>query len=256
MADVMISRLDEGEKREFAAHGHATLLHAGGAAMTRGVFEPGWRWSNDVAPLAGTSSCQVHHMGMCLEGEMAYRLDDGTEGTLRPGDVVDLPAGHDAWVVGTDACVFLDVSPDATGYAVGRAPGIADRDDTAMTLVRGGYDAFNSGDVDGLRAIFAKDVIQHVPGHSVLAGTYKGADAVLGYYGKLAEMTDGTFRADLIDVHGDGFGHVMAMHQISATRNGVTRLSRGSILFTMIGDKITDLLELHGDLPGDDAFLS
>lgn len=47
-----------------------------------------------------------------------------------------------------------------------------------------------------------------------------------------------------------------AVHQITATRNGVTRVSRGSILFTVKDSKVTDLLELHGDLAGDDAFLA
>ena len=41
-----------------------------------------------------------------------------------------------------------------------------------------------------------------------------------------------------------------------ARRNGVKHVSRGSILFTFLGDKVTDLLKMHGDLPGDDAFLS
>ena len=149
---------------------------------------------------------------------------------------------------------MVDYSPEATRYA--RAEGIAPADDDAMALVRRGYAAFNSQDVDTLRSIFAADVVQHVPGHGPLAGTYKGADAVLGYYGKLAELTDGTFRAHLVDVHGDGLGHVMALHQTLATRNGTTRASRGSILFTVVGDKVTDLLELHADLPGDDAFLA
>ena len=67
-------------------------------------------------------------------------------------------------------------------------------------------------------------------------------------------MTGGTFRAHLVDVHGDGLGHVMAMHQTKAERNGVKRVARGSILFSFVGDKVHDLLELHGDLPGDDAF--
>ena len=107
-----------------------------------------------------------------------------------------------------------------------------------------------------LKGLFSHDVIQHVPGDGPLAGDYKGADAVLSYYGKLAELTNGTFRAHLVDVHGDGHGHVTSIHVLAATRNGVTRVSRGSIVFTFLGDKVTDLLELHGDLAGDDAFLS
>ena len=67
MADIMISNVDaHGERRPFAAHGHVVLANAGAAAVLRGSFEPGWHWSADVAPLAGTTSCQVHHLGFVL----------------------------------------------------------------------------------------------------------------------------------------------------------------------------------------------
>ncbi|MGZ4479592.1 MAG: nuclear transport factor 2 family protein [Nocardioidaceae bacterium] len=257
MAEVLISNLErDGEKRMFAAHGHAVLANAGGVSLLRGVFEPGWRWSTDVAPLVDTTSCQVHHLGYIESGSMRFRFDDGTEQEVHKGDLFDLAPGHDAWVTGDEPCVTLDVSTGATGYAVGRPKDIAAPEDTAMTLVRKGFEAFNTGDLATLQSLFAHDVMQHVPGHGPLAGTYKGVDAVLGYYGKLAELTDGTLRADLIDVHGDGQGHVSAYFQSSAVRKGTKRVTRQSILFTFIGDKASDLLELHADLPGDDAFFS
>ncbi len=255
MADIVISNLDQdGERRPFAGHGYATLVNAGAVSLLRGVFEPGWRWSNDVAPLVKTSSCQVHHLGYVFSGSMRARLDDGTERDFGPGDLFDLPAGHDAWVTSNVPLETIDVSPDATKYAVGRPADIAEPDDAAMKRVRRGYDAFNTGDVDALRTLMTNDVQQHVPGHGRFAGTYKGIDAVLDYYGKLGEVTDGTFRADLVDVHGDGGGHVIAIHQVSAVRDGKKRVTRGSILFTFVGEKATDLLEMRGDLPGDDAF--
>ena len=257
MAQCMISNLErDGEGRLFRAHGHATLADAGGVSVLRGTFEPGFRWSEDVAPIAGTSSCQIRHLGYVLSGSMHIRMDDGSECDIGAGDLVDIPAGHDAWVTGEANLEMIDVSPEATRYATTRPTDIASPDDRWMTLVRRGYAAFNSGDLDTLVTLFSTDVCQHVPGHGPLAGTYKGIEAVLGYYGKLAELTDGTFRADLVDVHGDGSGHVCAVHQISAVRNGAKRVSRGSILFTLIGDKVTDLLELHADLPGDDAFFA
>jgi ketosteroid isomerase-like protein len=257
MTEIMISNLErDGEVRPFAGHGRAVLAGAGGLSLMRGVFEPGWRWSDDVAPIAGTDSCQIRHLGYVLSGRMRVRLDDGTEQDLAAGDLFDLPAGHDAWVLGDMPCEMVDYSPDVTRYAQGRPAGIAAPDDVRMMRVRQGYTAFNARDLDALRDLFSTDVTQHVPGSGPLAGTHKGVDAVLGYYGELAGMTDGTFRADLVDVHGDGHSHVLAVHQISATRNGVRRISQGSILFTFIGEKVTDLLELHGDLPGDDAFLA
>jgi ketosteroid isomerase-like protein len=255
--DAQISNLErDGENRPFAAHGHAVLGSAGGLTLLKGVFEPGWRWSNDVAPIAGTSSCQTRHLGYIISGRMQVRMDDGTETTFQAGELFDLPGGHDAWVVGDEPCVMVDYSPDATRYARGRSADAAPADDKYMTLVRRGYAAFNVGDFDTLRSILSHDVVQHVPGSSQIAGAYKGIDAVLGYYGKLADLTDGQFRADLIDVHGDGQGHVTAVHQITATRNGETRVSRGVILFTFLGDRATDLLQMSADLPGDDAFFA
>ena len=257
MADLMICNLEtDGERRDFAGHGHALIVNAGATSLMQATFEPGWRWSADVAPLAGTDSCQVRHHTYILSGRMTIKMTDGEERTMAAGDLADIPAGHDAWVEGDEPCIAVDVAADALHYAKARPSGMAPREDRAMQLVRSGYDAFNSGDIATLMELFAADVVQHVPGDGPLAGTYKGPEAVLGYYGKLAEMTGGTFRAHLVDVHGDGLGHVMALHQTKGERNGVTRVASGSILFSFVGDKVHDLLELHGDLPADDAFLS
>jgi len=246
----------DGERRSFAGHGHAILGSAGALSLMRGVFEPGWRWSTDIAPIAGTSSCQTHHLGYVISGRMQVRMDDGSETTVGPGDVFDLPAGHDAWVLGDEPCVMVDYSAEVTRYARGRAADVAAADDKYMVLVKRGYAAFNSADVDTLRSLLSHDVSQHVPGNSQIAGTYKGIDAVLGYYAKLGELTDGTFRADPVNVFGDGQGHVTAVHQISATRAGETRVTRGAIVFTFLGDRVMDLLELREDLAGDDAFFA
>jgi ketosteroid isomerase-like protein len=148
---------------------------------------------------------------------------------------------------------MIDCSPDATHYASKMKSGTEDR---YIAIVRKGYAAFNAADVTTLVSLMSHDVIQHVPGTSKLAGDYKGVDAVLAYYAKLGEVTGGTFRAHLIDAHADGHGHVVATHQTIATRKGTTRVARGSLLFTFLGDKVTDILQLHGDLAGDDAFLS
>ena len=253
--DARISNLErDGETRSFAGHGHAALGSAGGFTLMRAVFEPGWRWSVDVAPIAGTPSCQMHHHGYVLSGTMQVRMDDGTEHTIRAGDMFDMPAGHDAWTVGDEPCVALDASSEATRYARTRTTGMPAADDKFMTLVRRGYEAFNAQDMKTLREIMSHDVVQHVPGSSQIAGAYKGIDAVLGYYAKLGELTAGNLRADLIDVYGDGQGHVTAVHQVTASRNGITMIARGAILFTFLGDRATDLVEMHADLPADDAF--
>jgi mannose-6-phosphate isomerase-like protein (cupin superfamily) len=96
------------ETRPFKAHGKVDVVTLGDFTMGRGVFEPGWRWSEDVKPIAGTDSCQTHHTGFCVSGRMTVRSDDGSEITIGPGDVVVIPPGHDAWTEGDEACVLLD----------------------------------------------------------------------------------------------------------------------------------------------------
>ena len=96
------------EIRPFHDHGHMDVVTLGDFTLGRGTFEPGWRWSDDVKPIAGTESCQVHHTGICISGTMTIRFDDGTEMSVGPGDVVDLAPGHDAWVTGDEACVMYD----------------------------------------------------------------------------------------------------------------------------------------------------
>jgi len=66
------------------------------------VFEPGWRWSNDVKPIAGTESCEAPHLQYHVSGRLGIRMDDGAELTAGPGDITSLPSGHDAWVVGDE----------------------------------------------------------------------------------------------------------------------------------------------------------
>jgi ketosteroid isomerase-like protein len=257
MAQAQISNLDrDGEVREFKAHGRAVIGSAGGVALVKGTFEPGWKFSEDVGPLVGQTTCQTRHLGYVLSGRMHVKMDDGSEAEVGPGDLFDLPSGHDAWVVGDEAVVMIDSAPDATRYAKGATGPAVVSQDRHIERVREGYEAFNTRDIPTLVSLFSMDVVQHVPGTSPVAGDYKGVEAVLGYYAKLGELTDGTFRAPLIEAHSDGHGHVVAVHQITATRKGVTRVSRGSIVFTFLGDKVTDLLELHGDLAGDDAFLA
>jgi hypothetical protein len=95
------------EVREFP-HGRAEILKVGGQEVGRLVLQPGWRWSTDVKPIAGTDSCQAPHMQYHVSGRLRIRMDDGTEFEAGPGDVTSLPSGHDAWVVGDEPAVTVD----------------------------------------------------------------------------------------------------------------------------------------------------
>ena len=96
------------ETRRFQAHGHMDVVTLGEFTLGRGTFEPGWKWSEDVKPIAGTESCMTRHTGVCLSGQMTVRSDDGSEVTVGAGDVFILEPGHDAWTVGDEDCVMFD----------------------------------------------------------------------------------------------------------------------------------------------------
>lgn len=102
------------ERRDFAAHGFLNLISfPEGVNVGRATFEPGWRWSNDVRPLAETETCEAPHSGYCISGSMAIRMNNGDEFVVRAGDAFHIPPGHDAWVLGSEPCVLIDVG----GYA-------------------------------------------------------------------------------------------------------------------------------------------
>ncbi len=95
------------ETRKFP-NGEARILAIGGGEVGRMVFEPGWRWSNDVKPIAQTDSCEAPHFQYHVSGQLAIRMDDGTELVAEAGDVTSLPSGHDAWVIGDEPVVVVD----------------------------------------------------------------------------------------------------------------------------------------------------
>jgi hypothetical protein len=93
--------------REFP-HGRAEIVKVGNGEVGRYTFEPGWRWSNDVKPIAGTVSCEAPHFQFHVSGHLAILMDDGTEILAGPGEITSLPSGHDAWVVGDAPVITVD----------------------------------------------------------------------------------------------------------------------------------------------------
>ncbi|QKW10713.1 cupin domain-containing protein [Streptomyces sp. NA04227] len=105
------------EHRDFP-HGHLDVLEMQGMTFGKALFEPGWRWSQDVKPLAGTDSCMAEHKGYVESGHLHVRMDDGQEVDFGPGDAMVVTPGHDAWVTGSEACVVYDFA-GAANYAKG-----------------------------------------------------------------------------------------------------------------------------------------
>ncbi len=92
------------------------IVKIGGGEIGRYTFQPGWRWSECIKPVAGTDSCQVEHVGYCLSGAIHVKHDDGTEADVKAGDVYRIAPGHDAWVDGPQPMVTVEFQ-GAAGYA-------------------------------------------------------------------------------------------------------------------------------------------
>ncbi|MGW6732899.1 nuclear transport factor 2 family protein [Streptomyces sp. NPDC055013] len=116
------------------------------------------------------------------------------------------------------------------------------------TLVRKGYEAFASGDMDALRGLMTSDCTHHVPGSHPMSGDFKGQDAVIDMYGRLYEETAGSMRVELRTVLVDGRGHAVAVHHFTAERQGKRLDEDGAIVFRIVGDKVSDLDECVSDM--------
>jgi hypothetical protein len=95
------------ETRSFD-NGKVEVVTVGDTTVGRAVFQPGWRWSNDVKPIVGTESCQSHHLGYVVSGRLRVVHDDGSEAEVGPGSAYEIAPGHDAWVVGDEEFVALE----------------------------------------------------------------------------------------------------------------------------------------------------
>jgi class 3 adenylate cyclase len=95
------------EVRPFT-HGRAEIWELGDAVIGKQVFEPGWRWSDDVKPVALTDTCEYHHLGIVMSGRLRFATPDGLEMEVGPGMIFEVQPGHDAWVLGDEPCVIYD----------------------------------------------------------------------------------------------------------------------------------------------------
>ena len=96
------------ERRPFEGKGFVDVVNVAGHTVGRGRFEPGWKWSNNLKPIAGTESCQVSHLGYCMQGSMRIYMDDGSQYDISAGETAAIPPGHDAEVVGDEPCIWVD----------------------------------------------------------------------------------------------------------------------------------------------------
>ena len=101
--------LDSPEETRTFGKGKAEVVNVGGVSIFRLHYEPGWRWSEHIKPMAKTDRCEVRHVGYMVQGRLKIVGRDGSEGELEAGDAFVIPPGHDAWTVGNETAILLDV---------------------------------------------------------------------------------------------------------------------------------------------------
>jgi hypothetical protein len=108
MDEVILKRFERpDETREFEL-GRFEIVRVGGLTVGRATYQPGWKWSRHVAPLAGTPFCEVGHVGLVVSGRAVAAMAGGGVFDLTPGTLFHVPpTPHDSWVVGDEPYVSL-----------------------------------------------------------------------------------------------------------------------------------------------------
>ena len=92
------------------------IINVAGSPLVQITYEPGWKWSENIKPTVKTESCQVHHILYALSGRLMVVMSGGEKIELTPNDVIDIPPSHDAWVVGSEPFVALDIAGLSKGH--------------------------------------------------------------------------------------------------------------------------------------------
>lgn len=108
MGKILVKRFGEPDEVVSVPGNVSNVVTLGDTYVAWSVAQPGWRWSKDVKPLVGTPSCQIHHQGVVLSGQMQISSEDGIQRTIGPREAFDIQPGHDGLVVGEEPCIFIE----------------------------------------------------------------------------------------------------------------------------------------------------
>jgi ketosteroid isomerase-like protein len=128
--------------------------------------------------------------------------------------------------------------------------------DENVAVMRRAYEAFNTGDMNTLNEVFDEGAVWHLPGRSSMAADYPSRDALLAYFGQLAQETGGTFRAELERLLADDDDHVVGFQRSTGDRNGEHLDVGDCIVFQLKDGRIVDGREHFEDLYAWDEFWS
>jgi uncharacterized protein len=124
-----------------------------------------------------------------------------------------------------------------------------------LELLRRGYAAYGSGDMDTINELFADDVVWHVAGRSPLSGDYNGKEQVFGFFAKLQEMSEGTSKVEVHDLLAND-EHGVAVVTESATRSGRNYEGNATHVLHLRDGQVTEFWDAHTDQYAADEFWS
>ena len=113
MAGIEKRHFDSPDETRTPEKTRADVVHLGGTTAARLTFQPGWRWSECVKPVAGTESCQLKHVGVVQAGRMRVTHEDGSSLEIGAGDVYVIQPGHDAEILGNEELVCFEFEQHA-----------------------------------------------------------------------------------------------------------------------------------------------
>ena len=180
------------------------IIHVGGMTVSRDVHAPGWRWSSHIKPLVATEWCQQRHVGFVVAGLLHVLMADHSEFELGEGDLMVIPAGHDAWVVGDEEFEVI-----------------------SWAGVRGWLGSLEAG----LERVVTTLVMTDIVGSTSLAERVgdRSWGELLAQYGDGARETIAHYRGQLVELTGDGVlarfdGALRAVHCAIALRAAAAQL--------------------------------
>ena len=108
MIDVIRKRFEDPDEVRLFEKGKFEIVNIAGMTIGRATYEPGWKWSEHVSPIAGTPFCEIEHVGMVVSGTATAAMKDGQVYELNPGTIFYVPPSpHDSWVVGDEPYVSI-----------------------------------------------------------------------------------------------------------------------------------------------------
>jgi hypothetical protein len=113
MSSLNAKRFEDADEVRTPDKTRIEIVDLGGVRVARMTAQPGWRWSECIKPVVGGDSCQVHHLGVVVDGKIHVVHNDGTETDAVAGVAYEIRPGHDAWVVGDTPFVAYEFDPDA-----------------------------------------------------------------------------------------------------------------------------------------------